>query len=79
MDGRTIRERVRSLHQEVARIREENQRYLLKHRHTWQEQQLHGDRDYEVIIGARDADDVAVQVARQLQLQYPQVKSQVVL
>jgi hypothetical protein len=45
VDGRTISERVRSLQQEVARIREENQRYLLKHRHTWQEQQLHGDRE----------------------------------
>jgi hypothetical protein len=45
VDGRTISERVRSLQREVARIREENQRYLLKHRHTSQEQQLHGGRE----------------------------------
>jgi ceramide glucosyltransferase len=35
--------------------------------------------DYEIIIGARSADDAAIKVAEQLRAQYPQVKSRIVI
>ena len=48
LDDRTISERVRSLQQEVARLRAENQRYLSQRRHDWREQRLHRDREEQL-------------------------------
>jgi hypothetical protein len=49
MDQRTIRERVSSLQQEVARIREENQHYLTKRHHHRAEEVLHADREARLL------------------------------
>lgn len=35
--------------------------------------------DYEIIVGARSADDAAIKLAEQLRVRYPQVKSRIVI
>jgi hypothetical protein len=49
MDQQTIRERVSSLQQEVARIQEQNRQYLSKRHHNRHEEVLSGDREARLV------------------------------
>jgi hypothetical protein len=49
MDQRTISERVSSLQQEVARIKEQVRLYLVKRHHNRQEEVLHRDRESRLL------------------------------
>jgi hypothetical protein len=49
MDQHTIRERVTSLQQEVARIQEQNRQYLAKKHHNRHEEVLSGDREARLV------------------------------
>jgi hypothetical protein len=49
MDQRTIRDRVVSLQQEVARIQEQNRQYLAVKRHSHAAAALHRDREGRLV------------------------------
>jgi len=49
VDGTAIRERLQILRLEVAKIWEENRRYLEKNRHNYAEEQLHKDRETRLV------------------------------